>query len=377
MKQNLRVVYRVVVAALAAYGAIVSGSSCRAAGEAGSTQRRLYVTEPGIRNDLEYGGAGILVFDIDKDHSFVQRIETSASRQPKPENIKGVCASAATQRLYFTTLKRLYCFDLAAEKEVWDEALPGGCDRMSITPDGKKLYVPSLEGAHWNVVDGESGSIIAKIEPKSGSHNTVCSPDGTRVYCAGLHSPLLSVVDTRKNEVIGTVGPFHSEIRPFTINGEKTRCFVTINSLLGFEIGDLTTGKFIERVEVKDGKSGKPMRHGCPSHGIGLTPDEREIWVCDSVGRALHVFDMTAAPPREVASVSLRDEPGWVTFSIDGHFAYPSTGDVIDTASRKVVAQLTDEKGREVGSEKLLEIDFRDGKVVRTGDQFGIGRAAP
>ena len=356
---------------------VLSGGRTAPAAEPNAIERRLYVIAPGIRNDLEFGGAGILVFDIDKDHAFVKRIETSASRASKPENIKGVCASAATQRLYFTTLKRLYCFDLAAEVEIWDKALPGGCDRMSITPDGKTLYVPSLEGAHWNVVDGDTGSIIAKIEPKSGSHNTVCSLDGTRVYCAGLHSPLLSVVDTTKNEVLGTIGPFHAEIRPFTINGDKTRCFVTINGLLGFEIGDLTTGKFLERVEVKGDKLGKPMRHGCPSHGIGLTPDEREIWLCDSVGRALHVFDMSSAPPHEVASVPLREEPGWVTFSIDGRFAYPSTGDVIDTASRKVVAQLTDEKGRPVESEKLLEIDFRDGKVVRSGDQFGIGRAMP
>lgn len=341
-----------------------------------ATKRLLYVTEPGIRNDLQYGGAGILVFDIDNKHAFVRRIETSASHAEKPENIKGVCASAATGRLYFTTLTKLYCIDLASDKELWAKALPGGCDRLSITPDGKRLYVPSLEGPVWNVVDGENGSIVGKIEPKSGSHNTVCSPDGTRVYCAGLHSPLLTVVDTTKNEVVGTVGPFSAEIRPFTVNGEKTRCYVTINSLCGFEIGDLEAGKFVERVEVKDTKPGKPMRHGCPSHGIGLTPDEREIWVCDSVGRSLHVFDMTGAHPREMASVPLRDEPGWVTFSIDGKLAYPSTGDVIDTASRQVVAQLQDEKGRQVQSEKLLEVDFRDGKVARAGDQFGVGRGS-
>lgn len=358
--------------------AIVVGAFGNAAsmygGDSQPVERRLYVVEPGIRNDVQYGGAGILVFDIDRDHAFVKRIETSASREAKPENIKGVCASAATGRLYFTTLTKLYCFDLTAEKEVWSKTLPGGCDRMAITPDGKKLYVPSLEGPHWNVVDGASGSILAKIEPKSGSHNTLCSLDGTRAYCAGLHSPLLSVVDTATDKVIGTVGPFHAEVRPFTINGAKTRCFVNVNRLLGFEIGDLTTGRFVERVEVADAKPGKPMRHGCPSHGIGLTPDEREIWLCDSVGKCVHVFDMTSKPPREVASVALRDEPGWVTFSIDGRFAYPSSGEVIDVPSRKIVTRLTDEQGRPVESEKLLELDFRDGKLVEAGNQFGIGR---
>jgi DNA-binding beta-propeller fold protein YncE len=346
------------------------------ADESKAVERRLYVVEPGIRNDLQYGGAGILVFAIDHDHAFVKRIETSASREAKPENIKGVCASAATQRLYFTTLKKLFCFDLAAEKEVWSKELPGGCDRMAITPDGKKLYVPSLEAAHWNVVDGQNGSIITKIEPKSGSHNTVASLDGTRIYCAGLHSPLLTIVDTATDKVIGTTGPFHAEIRPFTVNGAGTRCFVNVNGLPGFEIGDLTNGRLLGRVEVADAKPGKPMRHGCPSHGIGLTPDEREIWLCDSLGKCVHVFDVTAKPPREVASVSLGDEPGWVTFSIDGRFAYPSTGEVIDVPTRRIVARLTDEKGRPVESEKLLELDFRDDKVVGAGSQFGVGRVA-
>ena len=36
--------------------------------------RYLYVVVPGIRNLLEFGGAGILVYDIDNDHKFVKRI---------------------------------------------------------------------------------------------------------------------------------------------------------------------------------------------------------------------------------------------------------------------------------------------------------------
>src|SRR4030095_603765 len=64
--------------------------------------RFLYVVCPGIRNYLEFGGAGILVFDIDHGHKFVKRIATPASREAKPDNIKGVCASAASKRLYFT-----------------------------------------------------------------------------------------------------------------------------------------------------------------------------------------------------------------------------------------------------------------------------------
>src|SRR5437870_339952 len=96
----------------------------------------LYVVTPGIRNYLQYGGAGILVFDIDNDHKFVKRIRTPASEEKAPINIKGVCASAVTKKLYFSTLTKLYCVDLITEKTLWEKSPPDGCDRMSITPDG-------------------------------------------------------------------------------------------------------------------------------------------------------------------------------------------------------------------------------------------------
>src|SRR5215475_14299106 len=70
--------------------------------------RYLYVVCPGVRDYLEFGGAGILVYDIDHGNKLVKRIATPASREEKPNNIKGVCACAATQRLYFTTRSKLY-----------------------------------------------------------------------------------------------------------------------------------------------------------------------------------------------------------------------------------------------------------------------------
>jgi DNA-binding beta-propeller fold protein YncE len=334
----------------------------------------LYVAVPGIRNDLQYGGAGILVFDIDHGHRFVRRIATPASRVAKPENIKGICASARTGKLYFTTLHRLYCLDLRTNRPLWDKALPGGCDRLAMTPDGSTLYVPSLEGPHWNVVDARTGDLLGKVQTGSGAHNTICSLDGSEVYLAGLRSPLLRVLDTHTRNVTRSVGPFTAPIRPFTVNGEKTRCYVTVNGLLGFEVGDLKTGKMLRRVEVHGFPVGPTERHGCPSHGVGLTPDEKEVWVCDGHNSMVHVFDITGRVPRQIANIHLREQPGWITFSLDGRYAYPSTGDVIDTRTKRIVVRLQDEKGRPVENEKLVEIDFREGKPVRTGDQFGLGR---
>jgi YVTN family beta-propeller protein len=344
-------------------------------GRADSPPSRLvYVVCPGIRNYLEFGGAGILVFDIDRGHRFVRRIETNLSRVEKPLNVKGVVACAATKKLHVTTPVSLACVDLVTERTDWVKELPNGCDRLAATPDGKKLYVPSFEKDTWNVVDAATGAVTATIETKSGAHNTVCGLDGRRVYLAGLKSPWLSVADPKTDKVIDRVGPFAAPVRPFTIDGSGSRCFVNVNDLLGFEVGDLRTGKKLHRVEVPGFAKGAVKRHGCPSHGIGLTPDERELWLADGHNERIHVFDATYSPPKYVTSLALREQPGWVTFSLDGKYAYPSTGEVFDTATKKLVAKLTDETGRGVHSEKMVEVHFRDGVPVAAGDQFGLGR---
>src|SRR5262249_55250537 len=209
--------------------------------------------------------------------------------------------------------------------------LPGGCDRMSLTPDGKRLYVPSFEGPHWNVVEGATGEVVAKIETKSGAHNTIVGLDGTRAYLAGLKSPMLTVIDVQTQKSVESIGPFSAAIRPFTVNAAETLCFVNVNELLGFEIGDLKTGKKLHRVEVQGVAKGPVKRHGCPSHGIGLTPDEKEIWLCDAANSSVHVFDATAMPPKQTASIKLREQPGGITFSLYGRDANPSPGKAMAT----------------------------------------------
>ncbi len=337
-------------------------------------RKMLYVAVPGIRDYLEYGGHGILVFDIDNGHRFVKRIPSGGvDEKGHPLNVKGIAGCAKTRRLYVTTTRTLLSFDLVSEKLLWEKSYEGGCDRLALSPDGLFIYLPSLEREHWHVVDALDGTVRKKIVTNSGSHNTIIGPDGKFAYLAGLKSPLLRIADTGRNEVVREIGPFGDVIRPFTINEAQTLCYVNVNELLGFEIGDLLTGKVLQRIEVEGFSKGPTKRHGCPSHGIALTPDEQELWLTDAFNSRLHIYDNRLSPPKKVASISLRDQPGWISFSIDGRYAYPSTGDVLDVRTRKILAGLTDEKGAAVQSEKLLEVDLADGLPVRVGNQFGIG----
>lgn len=341
---------------------------------AAAEQHYLYVASPGTRNYVEYGGVGILVFDIDRGYKFVKRIPTwKVPEGREPENVKGIAASAQTGRVYVTSLNRMIAIDAVTGKPIWDKTYEGGCDRMAISPDGKLLYVPQLEGPRWHVVDAATGAVIATIETKSGSHNTIWSADGTHVYLAGLKSNMLSVADAKTHTVTSTVGPFADFIRPFTVNGAGSLVYVNTNNLLGFEIGDLKSGKLLYHVEVKGFEKGDVKRHGCPAHGIALTQDEKEIWLADCHNSAIHVFDNTVMPPKQITDIKARDCVGWLSTSLDGRNVYSSTGEVIDIATKKVVATLTDETGRAVQSEKLLDVVIANGKVVRAGNQFGVG----
>lgn len=337
-------------------------------------KRYLYVAVPGIRDYLGYGGHGILVFDIDNNHRFVKRIRTQGLHpNGKPSNVKGIAVSLPLNSIFISTLESLQRIDLATDKVVWEKPFEGGCDRMSVSPDGFTMYLPSLEKGFWNVVDCKNGNIIKKIDVYKRAHNTLYGSSGTLVYLDDIASPWLYIADAKTHTLTAKVGPFKNNVRPFTVNNKETLAYVTVDILLGFEVGDLKTGKKLASVVVEGWNMGPVRRHGNPSHGIGLTPDEKELWVCDGHNMRLHVF--SARPPyQQLTTIPLRDMPGWITFSIDGKYAYPSSGEVIDVKSRNILVTLKDEFNNNVSSEKMVEVQLNGKNVIRAGDQFGIGR---
>ena len=336
-------------------------------------KRYLYVAVPGIRDYLGYGGRGLLVFDIDNNHRFVKRISTQGFHPDKtPSNVKGIAVSLPLNSVFISTIEGLQRIDLVTEKLIWEKKFDGGCDRMSVSPDGKTIYLPSFEKDFWNVVDCATGDIIKKINVHKRAHNTIYGPSGQHVYLADIGSPWLYVADAKTNALVNKIGPFANFIRPFTINGKETLCYVTVDSLLGFEVGDLTTGRKLAHVEVEGWNMGPVRRHGNPSHGIGLTPDEKELWLSDGHNMRVHVFS-AASPYQQLTTIPLQDMPGWITFSIDGKYVYPSSGEVIDRETRKIITTLQDEFHNSVASEKMVEIDFDGNKAVKAGNQFGIG----
>jgi DNA-binding beta-propeller fold protein YncE len=173
--------------------------------------------------------------------------------------------------------------------------------------------------------------------------------------------------DTASNEVAQVVVGYccTGVLGPFAINSTGTTVVNQVNQYAGFQVADVSSGRVIERV---------PFTSGYGGHGIAWTPDESQVWVNDGGLPNVHVFDMQATPRKELQLVAVSHVPHWLTFDIDGRYAYVAgrkgsgdMTDVIDVPTYQRVGALGP-------SEDLLEIDLADGSPVAVGNQFGIGR---
>ena len=334
-----------------------------------SLERRLYVAHK----------SRLTVYDIDAGHGRIKKIELPGTRR-----FKGIGVSVPLERLFLTSNLRdeLIAFDLVTEEILWRRQYGAYLDSFAITPDGRTLYLPSRHGGEWVVVDAASGQVLARIETGRGTpyrqdpikdygpHNTVISADGRRAYLASMTSPYVLVVDTATHELIGRVGPFSRGVRPLAV--AEPYVYVNVDSLLGFEVGDLRTGQRIHRVEAQTPPERRAQigdaepHHHTPSHGVAVRPGAGEVWMSDDAHGYLYVYDVRSMPPRHVADVPLFDKPRrrptphWITFSLDGRLAYVSCNRVVDAETREVISRIDT-------SERLVEIHFERGRPVRAG----------
>ncbi len=334
------------------------------------TERYLYLGMPDGAQKEGRSGPGILIFDIDNGHRFVRRIDVPIFE----EGLRGFTGNLNTHSVYYsTTNRRLGCFDLEKGKITWEKTYDAGCDRSAITPDGKKVYVPTGwwypgEDSGFLVVNAENGELIKRIPVGPQAHNSIVSLDGRRVFL-GTRT-MLTIFDKATDRMIQQIKDVGERgVFPYTIDSRNRIGYVCLGNHVGFDVVNLETGRVLHRVFAGD----EPIAHR--THGAALTPDEKELWISDQEGRKLFIFDATKMPPEPKGHVELsQGGHGWVCFSLDGQYAWSHTPDVFDARTKKLVATLKDENGNPVSSSKFIEVHFRDGKVVEMGNEFGLGR---
>lgn len=333
-------------------------------------RRYLYMSTPDGAQKEGASGAGVLVFDIDNDHKFVKRIDNPHFK----EGLRGFTGCTATGKLYYsTTNRRLGCFDPETDKFVWEKQYEAGCDRSSITIDGKTLYAPT--GWWWGgpdggfvVINAEDGKFIKRMTVGQTAHNSIASLDGKYLYLGTKTT--LTQFDAKTAKVLQTISPVGERgVFPYTVDSQNKFAYVCLGGHVGFDVVNLETGEVPHRIFAGKEK----IKHR--THGAGLTPDESELWISDQDGQKLFYFDVTKHPPTPKGHVDLSIKGhGWVCFSLDGAYAYSHAPDIYDAKTKKKLGDFKDQDGKMFASSKFIEVHFKGDKVVRIGSEFGLGR---
>jgi DNA-binding beta-propeller fold protein YncE len=174
------------------------------------------------------------------------------------------------------------------------------------------------------------------------------------------------------------IGPLKAGVRPLTINGRETLAYTTATGLLGFQVSSITTGRVLFTIGFGPRFPADPttLSFSAPSHGISLSPNERQLWVIDSPNDYVHVFDVRRVPrrrPTRIADIRLAHTltgDGWIQVSRSGCFVYVGdSGDVLSSRTFRPVAYLRALRR----TKESLEIDWRHGRPVATSTRTGLG----
>jgi hypothetical protein len=321
----------------------------------------------------------VAVYDIDDGHRLLRTIATV----PEVADPKGIAASAATGQLFVAYRNgrgagMIYCLNLADDRIHWNRVIDPGVDRLAISPDGALLYVPTWEGNtadFINIIDAATGDVWRRVHFSHRSHDAqyplsgplfqeTKADDGSGAY--------LYMIDPQ-SYAVSRSGPYADVLGPYAADGASRYVVHNVSHLWCMQVGDLQSGRIVT-ASLSEHPDGDPEL----LHGIGWTPDEREVWL---VGAAwdpvVYVWDMAdPMAPRLQQKLPLRSGHGshWLTFTIAGDYSYAAPNklsadptEVFDVRSHTSVGTIG-------SSEDMIEIDFVDSKITRVGDQYGVGR---
>jgi hypothetical protein len=342
----------------------------------------------------------LYVYDLDSNFELLKTVSI-----PQVQGVRGVGAVPGTNTLYISygydgtsgasiPPGSLLAYDLLTDTVMspqWPQTYPSGfgVDSFAITPDGTTIYMPmgaSSGSGIWHILSAANGSVEGSINTGgSCAHDTVASLDGAYVFMGPHSSTWWAKAQTSNNTVVLDSATLKGGIGPFTVNGKHTLLFSTETGYFGFQVTDATTGALLYTVPVSSKFAIPPGFN--PSHGISLSPDEKQIYLIDTANAYAHVFDVSGLPstaPTEVADIPLGtsftgdqspclydcEREGWMLHTRDGQYVIVGdSGAVISTSSQTVVATLPELSNTRI----YLEIDFENGSAISTTTRQGMG----
>ncbi|MEM8608780.1 MAG: beta-propeller fold lactonase family protein [Myxococcota bacterium] len=290
----------------------------------------------------------------------------------------GQIPSSVGDRLYATTedTGEVIAIDTRTLDVLWRvrgiEVDDDELHQPSITPDNRTLYVPDLLSARMIVVDVESEAVTGSVDIVDETdpdnpirvialHNSYISGDGRSVYVEGILSQRVAKVDVESGE-ISQIYVLNGDPRPIALMNDESRMYVQFTDLEGFVEINLQSGDEVNRIEWSNAPteswSTTTARLKPRSHGIGLNPDETELWATSTMADKWYVYSVPELEQLAVIDIPEGNAPNWIAFTPDGAFAYVSnttfvpdengeprtdvngTVTVIDTQRREVVGTI-------------------------------------
>jgi YVTN family beta-propeller protein len=241
-------------------------------------------------------------------------------------------------------------------------ALSGHPNNIAVSKDGGRVVVAIAEDAGaLDFIDTTSLSRAKTVPVNGRQHNVYVTPDGKYSVSGSTRTGVISVVDLQTEQVAWEL-KLDAGIRPMTFeagpDGSTRRVYAQLSNFNGFSVVDFATRKEVERIKLPEEPTGfgaQENRLGSPSHGIGVAPDGKTLWVTSLAANAVFVYALpdlklqghVALPELKLQGFAkpLGALPNWVTFTPDSKMIYVSNSGIrsvsaIHTGAMKVVANI-------------------------------------
>jgi len=328
------------------------------------------------------GGSGVQLYVANTGDTTVSVIDHDAREIIATIDVGGLphgqIPSHAGDRMYVTTedTGEVIAIDTRSRTIPWRvRGVERDVDELhqpSISRDDRFVFAPDLLSSRLVRIDTEAGEVDGAIDvtdrtnpdepmPLATLHNSYLSGDGRFIYIEGILSQRVAKVDIETGEVVRNYD-LSGDPRPIAILSDQSRMYVQLTDLEGFVEVDLQTGTETRRIEWNNPPSevwhATSARLKPKSHGIGLNPDETELWATSTLADRWYVYSVPELEQLAIIDIPEGNAPNWIAFTPDGAFAYvtnttwdpgpngePSTDvtgtvSVVDTKRREVVATI-------------------------------------
>ena len=275
------------------------------------------------------------------------------------EAAHGIDFSPDGKRVYVSNESdaTLDVFDAGSGRLAAKVKLSGHPNNIAATRDGGRVVVGIAEepGA-LDVIDTKTLKVAKSIPVNGRLHNVYVTPDNKYVVTGSIRSKILTVIDLATEKVAWEL-KLDQGVRPMALeagpDGAVRRIFAQLSNLNGFAVIDFAARKEVARIKLPDNGFGVAERRlDSPSHGIGVAPDGRTLWVTSISANSVFAYSLpelkllgeARLPEIKVdGRKPISAVPNWVTFTPDSKRLYISNAaarsvSVIDTDAIKLIA---------------------------------------